>query len=295
MYKVAIIYMGAAYESEVNNIRLQELLGKIKVIGIGTPDIYAKNMDGYPVTSIENILNQNWDYLLVAGQEQNFAEIKKLLVSVGVEEDRIFSIKIFSLPMFDFEQYVKFINEKVSIVSNHCWGGFTYHSLKAEFLSPFINMFIPQEDYIRLLEDFDDYMKEEIKYYKNEYEPNLQSEYPVALLGDVELHFNHYKSFEEAKEKWDQRKQRINRNNLFVEMQTENEELAKRFNKLPYNKKIVFVPFETQLESAVSLKKMNENYTGAFYASVNYLAMGRQTFYNVLNLLNGERDFYRFD
>lgn len=40
---------------------------------------------------------------------------------------------------------------------------------------------------------------------------------------------------------------------------------------------------------------MNENYTGAFYASVNYLAMGRQTFYNVLNLLNGERDFYRFD
>ena len=194
-----------------------------------------------------------------------------------------------------FKESDEFINEKVSIVSNHCWGGFTYHSLKAEFLSPFINMFIPQEDYIRLLEDFDDYMKEEIKYYKNEYEPNLQSEYPVALLGDVELHFNHYKSFEEAKEKWDQRKQRINRNNLFVEMQTENEELAKRFNKLPYNKKIVFVPFETQLESAVSLKKMNENYTGAFYASVNYLAMGRQTFYNVLNLLNGERDFYRFD
>lgn len=53
MYKVAIIYTGVAYESEVNNIRLQELLGKIKVIGIGTPDIYAKNMDGYPVTSIE--------------------------------------------------------------------------------------------------------------------------------------------------------------------------------------------------------------------------------------------------
>lgn len=83
MYKVAIIYTGVAYESEVNNIRLQELLGKIKVIGIGTPDIYAKNMDGYPVTSIENILNQNWDYLLVAGQEQNFAEIKKIVGKRG--------------------------------------------------------------------------------------------------------------------------------------------------------------------------------------------------------------------
>lgn len=32
MYKVAIIYTGVAYESEVNNIRLQELLGKLKLL-----------------------------------------------------------------------------------------------------------------------------------------------------------------------------------------------------------------------------------------------------------------------
>lgn len=36
MYKIAIIYAGATYESALNHIRLQELLGKIKVIGIGT-------------------------------------------------------------------------------------------------------------------------------------------------------------------------------------------------------------------------------------------------------------------
>ena len=39
MYKIAIIYAGATYESALNHIRLQELLGKIKVIGIGTQDI----------------------------------------------------------------------------------------------------------------------------------------------------------------------------------------------------------------------------------------------------------------
>ena len=70
MYKVTIIYTGTAYESEINNIWLQELLGKIKIIGIGTTDIYAKKIDGYPVTSIENILHQNQDYLLVACQEK---------------------------------------------------------------------------------------------------------------------------------------------------------------------------------------------------------------------------------
>lgn len=90
MYKIAIIYAGATYESALNHIRLQELLGKIKVIGIGTQDIYAEYVDGYPVTTIENILQQEWDYLLIAGQEQNFAQMKALLVSIGIEADRIF-------------------------------------------------------------------------------------------------------------------------------------------------------------------------------------------------------------
>ena len=69
MYKIAIIYAGATYESALNHIRIQELLGKIKVIGIGMQDIYAEYVDGYPVTTIENILQQEWDYLLIAGQE----------------------------------------------------------------------------------------------------------------------------------------------------------------------------------------------------------------------------------
>lgn len=30
MYKIAIIYAGATYESALNHIRIQELLGKIK-------------------------------------------------------------------------------------------------------------------------------------------------------------------------------------------------------------------------------------------------------------------------
>ena len=295
MYRVAIIYTGATYESELNNIRMQELLGKISVIGIGTPDVYAKQIDGYLVTSIEEILMKEWDYLLIAGQESNFAQMKNLLVSIGIQEKRIFSIKIFSIPLFDMDQYIRFINEKVSIISNHCWGGFTYHLLRAEFLSPFINMYIYQEDYIRLLESFDDYMKDEVVYYKNEYEINLKREYPVALLGDIELHFNHYKSFEEAKVKWDNRKQRINRDKMFVEMQTEDEEIAKRFDRLPFERKAVFVPFETSLQSAISLQKINTNYVGAFSASVNSLATEQKPFYNVLNLLNGEKDFYRFD
>ena len=53
----------------------------------------------------------------------------------------------------------------------------------------------------------------------------------------------HYKSFEEAKEKWDIRKERINYNNLFI-MFTDRDgctyEQIKRFNELPYSNKIIF-------------------------------------------------------
>ena len=93
MYKIAIIYAGATYESALNHIRIQELLGKIKVIGIGMQDIYAEYVDGYPVTTIENILQQEWDYLLIAGQEQKGKHhIKSLLgwFYLSFAESRIF-------------------------------------------------------------------------------------------------------------------------------------------------------------------------------------------------------------
>ena len=40
--------------------------------------------------------------------------------------------------------------------------------------------------------------------------------YPVGKLGDVTIEFIHYKSNEEAFAKWEERKQRINLDNLFV-------------------------------------------------------------------------------
>lgn len=83
MYKVAIIYTGVAYESEVNNIRLQELLGKIKVIGIGTPDIYAKNMDGYPVTSMRKYFESKLGLPFSCRSGTKFCRNKKIVGKRG--------------------------------------------------------------------------------------------------------------------------------------------------------------------------------------------------------------------
>ena len=71
--------------------------------------------------------------------------------------------------------------------------------------------------------------------------------YPVGHLDDVEIRFVHYKSFEEAKKKWEERSKRINWNKIIV-MATDRDgmdtpECMEAFDKLPY-KKIMYTAKE---------------------------------------------------
>ena len=63
--------------------------------------------------------------------------------------------------------------------------------------------------------------------------------YLVAYLGDILLYLVHYSSVEEAQRIWNQRKSRINWNNIAV-MATDRDgmtdELKDRFEKLPYRR-----------------------------------------------------------
>ena len=63
------------------------------------------------------------------------------------------------------------------------------------------------------------------------------------MLGDIEIRFNHYKTFDEAVAKWEERKQRINWDNLFVlgiDGDNCSYETMRRFDMLPYENKVIF-------------------------------------------------------
>lgn len=73
--------------------------------------------------------------------------------------------------------------------------------------------------------------------------------YPVAMLGDLTLHFVHYESYAEAVEAFKKRAKRINYDNLFVifsERDGCTYEDLKVFDSLPYENKVVFTahPYE---------------------------------------------------
>lgn len=134
----------------------------------------------------------------------------------------------------------RLINNQFSIIASDCTGGIIYHDLKHQFTSPTINLYIDAKDYITFCSDLRYWVNQPLK------EVKTDLPYPIAELGngDVKLHFVHYKTFEDAKEKWDRRKERIDYDNLYFIFNDRNgcsREDMIAFDNFKYKHKVLFV------------------------------------------------------
>ena len=106
----------------------------------------------------------------------------------------------------------RLVNKNITLICSNCTGGVLYHWLNLKFQSPFINLYMDNKDFITALENFDEFLTEDIVE-----DLNSQKSYPVGIGCHGErIHFMHYKDFPSALEKWNIRKKRINRNNIAV-------------------------------------------------------------------------------
>lgn len=185
------------------------------------------------------------------------------------------------------------ISEKIDILkkntptifSPNCWGGLTYHFLGLRFESPLINMFEDHDDFLKLLKKPEHYLGAELRFLgANDEHPN---HYPIGALDDIPIHMNHDRTFAEAKEKFDRRRERIKWDNLFIMFWDENPERVKKFQALPYEKKICLVPYETKEEGVISLpyKKKDFFKEWEFWKITTYLGAGRIIQYDPVELL----------
>lgn len=112
-------------------------------------------------------------------------------------------------------------NTEFCLISNNCFGSRIYKTLGREYNTPFAGLFLMPECFAKLVADFDTYMEKEIVFItKSKYPPHDEpgrgaDQYPLGLLGDLELHFMHYKSEQHAREAWERRKARIDRKHLY--------------------------------------------------------------------------------
>jgi Exopolysaccharide biosynthesis protein len=133
-------------------------------------------------------------------------------------------------------------NKNPTIFCSNCVGGMIYHDLRLQFRSPTVNLFMSHNDFLCFLESIDYYLHCEIEQIHEE-----GIAYPVGLMRrgneSVKLHFVHFRTFEEAAEKWRNRCARVDLNNAFVIMEyapiKEDDPLWKRFCALPFDNKAV--------------------------------------------------------
>ncbi len=117
-------------------------------------------------------------------------------------------------------------NRDMTLLIPNCAGGHLFHDLGLRFMSPTINIMMYQNEFLKFVFHLDDYIESELHFYKHQ-----EFDFPCAKLSveglpDVNLHFTHYESEEEAREKWESRKKRINKDNMFIFIE-ERDEITK--------------------------------------------------------------------
>ena len=221
---------------------------------------------------------------LISNRESNFVSALKEASRFGIDADKFVLDRTVLVPNFTLEKYNQLRHSKLSILSMNCFGGLVYHRFGLPFLTPTINMFTTDQDFLSFLKNPAENVESNFELVKTEFNPALNIEYPVFKIGVCTWNMNHYSDFEFAKQKWIERTQRINWKNLLVTMYTENPDILEEFDKLPFEKKVCFVPFETDLDSGyyIDLNKLNNP---ELWQAVNGIASGRVPFYDMWDML----------
>jgi uncharacterized protein (DUF1919 family) len=183
----------------------------------------------------------------------------------------------------------KFLNKKrlknnsFCIISNDCWGGELYGYFDVQYNTPFIGLYLMAPCYIKLLQNFEDYMQLDLNFIeKSKYEDvnayKLNKQFPTATLGDIEIQFLHYKSNEEAQEKWIRRKERMNLDRLFFKFDGQKDladlALMKEFDKLPFKNKICISQTKTtEVKSNIYCPNWEQDGAKMFTKSIQFFSI----------------------
>ena len=166
------------------------------------------------------------------------------------------------------------------IISSNCIGLLPYQILGLQYNTPTVGLYFFAPCFIKFISNFDYYIGEKLAFkYSSFYKKangilGSSEQYPIGVLGDIEIHFLHYKNETDAKLKWERRVERINRNNIYFIMT--DRDLCKKcdliaFDSLKYKNKVCFTAKKYDLKSTVQIKKFeSQNCVGDLFNKYYY-------------------------
>ncbi len=170
-----------------------------------------------------------------------------------------------------------------TVFSSDCLAGLLYYDLNRQFLSPTINLWFREKDFLEFCITPEYYLNSRLSFLP---ESERDFPFPIGCLGEadrrIKLYFEHYPSNEACEEAWNRRKKRINWENLFVVMsdwELSNEDICK-FYQIQAKRKIMFTWHPERAD-------------GKEIFQINHHGKDHVRRYSNLNL-NGFRDFEKF-
>jgi uncharacterized protein (DUF1919 family) len=122
----------------------------------------------------------------------------------------------------------KFKFTNFTIIANNCFAGIIYRNNNIPYQSPTCGLFIMPDDYIKFIYNLKKYLSKEMQQisindskYK-EYLETINYSGTIGKIDDIEVMFLHYKDFEEAKNKWYKRAERINYDKIIYKFNDQN-------------------------------------------------------------------------
>ena len=266
----------------------------LDIVGVTATVPIQLNKDGKKIPFIPlnevNKIGGEYEVLVVIGAKQiGMSKITHAANQLKLPVEKLLGDWIACIPGFTLEKYRRLQRSQLSIFSINCFGGLISHTLGLPFRSPFVNMFFNDKEYIRFLRAPRVYLEEQLIFKEKAFERNQKIYYPVFTLGNIDLHFNHYSINNENN--FNKRRTKINWYNIFVTMWTESKEILQQFDALPYGKKVCFVPFKSDLDSAwyINFENKNNPASGTPYSlfgkSVNEFAKGNPFYYDPFDML----------
>ena len=149
-------------------------------------------------------------------------------------------------------------NKDFTLIAQNCVGGVIYSQLGMEFSSPTINMFIEDENFLKLVQNLEYYMSVEPHPVNDAFQDPVEPSvvYPKIGIDDIELCCLHYKNCADAIAAWNRRRKRVNLNNVFVIGNSwnmhENYDLVRQLSACKY-KTVIFTMQDTDIPNCIKL------------------------------------------
>lgn len=160
------------------------------------------------------------------------------------------------------EKLAPLCQQHCSVLSMNCFGGHIYQDFKIPYESPTAGLFFFADDFCSLLEDIS-ILKRNIFFLSkskwkeaNDKMPQRAHTYPIGCFEgtDIEIHFLHYYTENDALQKWMRRVERFNFDRYIAIGFQQNmcsRETIERFNQLKIPNKVFFTNWDLKLESVV--------------------------------------------